>query len=103
MSELDVLKMRRLEELQKQMQEQAQLREQVEQLEAAVKTMLNKEALQRYGNIKAAYPEKAVQLLAVLGQLIESGRIREPLNDEELKQLLKQLTPKKKDISIRRV
>ena len=108
--ELEELKKKKLMELQKQqqsamqqqMQEEAQLQEQLQQLEAVVKQYLTKEALIRYGNIKAAHPEKQVQLLAVLGQLIQAGQIKEKLTDEQLKEILKKLTPEKKEFKIKR-
>ncbi len=107
MDELEEIKKRKLMELQKQqggqIQEQQQLQAQVEQLEATVKQFLSKEALQRYGNLKAAHTDKAVQLLVVLGQAIQQGQIKEKISDEKLKELLKQLQPEKKEFKIKRV
>src|SRR3989338_4152365 len=105
MDELDALKKKRLEQLQKQQQEalqnqaeeQQQLQSQIEQLEAAVKQYLTKEALQRYGNLKAAHAEKAVQLLVILGQAVQQGQIKEKITDEQLKNLLQRMQPEKKD------
>ncbi len=110
MDDLEEIKKRKLAELQKQ-QEQAiqqqsqeqQLQSQLEQLEAVVKQFLSKEALQRYGNLKAAHQEKAVQLLVILGQAIQQGQIKEKITDEKLKNLLKQLQPEKKEFKIKRV
>ena len=109
MDELEELKKKKLQELQQkqqeslqnQAQEQAQLQQQIEQLEAAVKQFFTKEALQRYGNLKAAHPEKAVQVLVVLGQLMQSGKITSKITDDQLKELLKQIEPKKKDFTIK--
>lgn len=105
MDDLEELKKRRMQELQnqseQQAQEQAQLQQQVAQLEAVVKTTFTKEALQRYGNLKAAHPEKAIQLLALIGQMIQSGQIKK-ISDEELKKTLMMLEPKKKQIKITR-
>ena len=64
---------------------------------------LSKEALQRYGNLKAAHQEKAVQLLVILGQSIQQGHIKEKISDEKLKDILKQLQPEKKDFKIKRI
>lgn len=109
MDELERIKKRKLEELQKQQeqainqqfQEQAQLQQQIQQLELIVKQVLTKEALERYGNLKTAHPEKAVQLLVVLGQAIQSGQITK-IDDNKLKEILKKLTPPKKDFKIRK-
>jgi programmed cell death protein 5 len=105
MDELEELKKKRMQELksqaERQAQEQAQLQQQIGQLEAIVKTTFTKEALQRYGNLKAAHPEKAVQLLALVGQMIQSGKIKK-ISDDELKKMLIMLEPKKKQIKITR-
>ncbi|MBW2980598.1 hypothetical protein KY360_04230 [Candidatus Woesearchaeota archaeon] len=110
MDELEELKKKRLQELQQkqqeslqqQAQEEAQLQQQIEQLEAAVKQYFTKEALQRYGNLKAAHPEKAIQVLVGLGQLVQSGKITQKITDDQLKALLKQIEPKKKEFTIKR-
>jgi len=109
MDELEALKKKKLEELQKQQQaamqhqvsEEAQMQQQIEQLEMMVKQVFTKEALIRYGNVKAAHPEKAVQVLVVLGQLLQQGKVKK-IDDKELKGLLQQLTPEKKDFNIKR-
>jgi len=110
MSEIDDIRARKLEELQKlqqnsvqeQSQEEMQMKQQIQQLEGIVKQVMTKEALERYGNLKTAYPEKAVQLLVILAQAIQQGQIQK-IDDNTLKEILKKLTPKKKDIKIKRV
>ena len=103
--ELEELKRKKLEELQQrqfeQSQEDVQFQQQIEQLESIVRQHLTKDALERYGNIKAAQPEKAVQVLAVLGQIIQSGKL-DMINDDLFKEILMKITPKKKDIKITR-
>jgi len=110
MDELDELKKKKLQELQqkqqealqRQAQEEAQLQQQIEHLEGVVRQFFTKEALQRYGNLKAAHPEKAIQVLVGLGQLVQSGKITQKITDEQLKELLKRLEPKKKEFTIKR-
>ena len=65
-----------------------------------VKQLLTKEALERYGNIKAAYPEKAMQIIAIIGQAIQAGRINK-IDDDQLKELLKKITPQKKEFKVK--
>ena len=106
MDELEELKLKRLQELQStqqqdDMQEQLQLQQQVQQLEAMVKAAMTKEAMQRFGNIKAAHPEKAVQLLVVLAQLLQAEQLKK-IDDEKLKEILKKLQPEKKEFTINR-
>ncbi|MAE42264.1 hypothetical protein CMO93_00710 [Candidatus Woesearchaeota archaeon] len=99
---LEMLKQQQAESMQQQAQEQQQLQQQIQQLEAIVKQALTKEALERYGNLKSAFPEKAVQLLVILVQALQSGQIKN-IDDNALKEILKKLTPEKKDFKIKRV
>jgi programmed cell death protein 5 len=91
------------DKLQQQMQEQAQIQQQIEQMEDVVKQFLTKEALARYGNLKTAHQDKALQLLVVLFQLIQKGQVQNKIDDTLLKKILEQLAPKKKEIRIKRV
>ena len=109
MDELDEIKKRKLAELQRQQteslqqqaQEQQQMQEQIQQLESFVKTHFSKEALQRYGNLKTVHPEKAIQTLVVLSQLIQQKGLQE-VDDEMLKSVLKQLQSGEKEFNIKR-
>ena len=106
MDELEEIKKRKLEELKQQQEsgqqdEQAQLQQQIQQLEGIVKQAFTKEALERYGNLKTAHPDKAVQVLAILGQAISSGQLTK-IDDTQLKELLTRLTPEKKEFKITR-
>ena len=98
---IEAIRQRKLEELQNAQAQQAEIQQQVQALENFVKSKLTKEALVRYGNLKTAHPEKAVQLLAVLGQLLQTQNIKQ-VNDEQLKDLLRRLEPPKKDFKITR-
>jgi DNA-binding TFAR19-related protein (PDSD5 family) len=98
MDELELLRQKRLRELQdmasQQQSEQKQIDHEIGQLEALVKKRLTGDAITRYGTIKLANPEKAMHLLGLLAQLIE----RKPeriITDEELKKLLILLNQKK--------
>ena len=101
---LDEIRKRKLAELMgqpQQQQDEQQFRQQVQQLETLVKQRMTKEAVQRYGNIKLANPDKAVQLLAILGQFIQSGRL-ETIDDELLKKILMKMQEPKKDFNIKK-
>jgi DNA-binding TFAR19-related protein (PDSD5 family) len=101
MSELEELKRKRLLEMQAAAEEQAQLKQQVEQIESIVKSTFTKEALQRYGNLKSAHPEKAIQVLVYFGQLIQAGKVQQ-VDDEMLKAVLSRLAPPVRQIRITR-
>ena len=91
------------EKLQQQAHEQAQVQQQIGYMEEAVKQFLSKEALMRYGNLKSAHQEKALQLLVILFQAIEKGQIKGKIDDVTLRKILEQLTQKKKEIKIKRI
>jgi|TARA_B100002003_G_C13859966_1_gene421077 DNA-binding TFAR19-related protein (PDSD5 family) len=84
------------------MSEEEQAQEQIAQLETLVKSKLTRDALVRYGNIKTAHPDKMVQLLLVLGQMIQGGQI-ESIDDDKMKEILHQMSPEKKGFTIKRV
>ncbi len=110
MDELDLIRKKKLEalrsnqnkDLQRQSQEQQQLQSQIAQLETMVKQAFTKEALVRYGNIKAAHPDKAMQVLVVLAQAIQSGQVAQ-IDDATLKLILQKLDPQKKEFKMNRV
>ncbi len=102
MNDIDEIKRKKLEELKKQQQnssENYQFQQQIAQLESMVKNSFSKKALERYGNIKTAHPELAIQLITFLGQAISTGRIKQ-VDDEALKNLLKRIQPKKDKFKI---
>lgn len=98
--DLEELKKQRLQELQnellqKQFEEQTKVEEQIEQLESLVKQYMTPEAISRYGTLKSAHQEKAFQSFVILAQLIQQGKIKEKITDEQYKSLLSRMTEKK--------
>tara|TARA_Y100000310_G_scaffold344780_1_gene459470 strand:+ start:9565 stop:9786 length:222 start_codon:yes stop_codon:yes gene_type:complete len=71
-------------------------------LENLAKQHLTKEAISRYYNIKAAHPELAVQVLAMLASFLQTNQIKEKITDEQFKNILKQIQPPKKEFKIHR-
>ncbi|HIH42830.1 TPA: hypothetical protein HA246_04250 [Candidatus Woesearchaeota archaeon] len=111
MSSLEELRRRRSEQIkQAQLQQQyndqgneeAQTVAKLQQLENLVKQVLTKEALQRYSNLKVGHPDKAMNLLMIIGSAIQSNQLNaeKKVTDEELKNLLMRLTPKKREVKI---
>ena len=111
MPSLDEIRKKKLEELmqlqqerlQQKAQEESQVQQQIEHMEAILRQFLSKEALERYGNLKAAHKEKALQLLVVMVQAIQTGQIKSQVDDLTLKKILKRLTPQKRNIKIKRI
>ena len=98
--ELEELRKQKLAAMQQQaVQEQAQIMQQVQQLENLVKPRMTKPALERFGNIRAAHPDKAVQSLVALAQLIQSNKLT-IIDDTTLKEILLKLTQEKKEFKL---
>jgi programmed cell death protein 5 len=107
--ELAELRRQRLEQMQRQameqqaMEEEALRQKQIEsQIRIALMEILEPEARERLNTIKLTRPEFAKAVEQQLVILAQSGRIRQRITDEQLKSLLAQLTPAKKEFRITR-
>lgn len=104
--ELEALRQKRMQELQQQaaqQQAQEQQRQQAEmQLQNAMRQILTPEARDRLNNILLANPQMGQQIEMQLVQLAQSGRIPVPVDDDTLRSILGQITPKKREITIER-
>ncbi|WP_456474824.1 DNA-binding protein [Candidatus Pyrohabitans sp.] len=107
MDDLEELKRKKLQELQRQLQEEAARQEQLRQVEEqkriVLKSILTPEARSRLTNIKMARPEFAAQIEALLIQLAQAGQVKQRITDEQLKDILRRLSAKRRDIKIRRI
>jgi programmed cell death protein 5 len=105
--ELNAIRQRRYSELQRAAvdeQRQNETRRQFEaQKQAALKLILTPEARQRLTNIRMVKPEFADQIEVQLIQLAQTGRVKVPISDDELKKALSRLQSQRKEIRIRRV
>jgi programmed cell death protein 5 len=104
--ELNEIRRRRYSDLQRaagEEQRQSESRRQFEaQKQAALKQILTPEARQRLTNIRMVKPEFADQIEMQLIQLAQSGRIKVPIGDDQLKEALAKLQSGRKEIRIRR-
>ena len=104
--ELGALRRRRYSELQRaavEEQREAEGRRQLEtQKQAALKLILTPEARQRLTNIRMVKPEFADQIELQLIQLAQSGRVKVPITDDQLKEALARIQSQRKEIRIRR-
>jgi len=105
--ELEQLRRRRLAELQRaaaEDEQRAEVQQQVEsQKQAILKRILTMEARQRLTNIRMVRPDFAAQLELQLIQLAQTGRVKLPISDAQLKDALVRLQSQKKDIKIKRI
>jgi programmed cell death protein 5 len=107
--ELKKLRKKKLQELQQQHALQESLEEQEEQQKQFeeqkkqfLRSILTTKARERLGRIRVARPEFAEEIERQLFILVQSGRLKNKINDEQLRILLSKLLPKKRDINIRR-
>jgi len=107
--ELENIRKKKLLELQQQQMlsegaedEEARKKEFEEQKKSVLRAILTTEARERLGRIKVARPEVAENIENQLIMLAQSGRLKNKINDEQLRELLSKLLPKKRDIKIKR-
>ncbi len=109
MDDIAAIRKKKLRDLQQQQQafsqedfEDAQQKEYEDQKKIILRAILMDDARERLGRIKAARPELAENLENQLIMLAQSGRLKNKINDEQLRELLAKILPKKRDITIRR-
>ena len=71
--------------------------------DAALRMALTSDARQRLANVKMVRPDLAGSIEEYVIQLASSGKLRKPIDDEQVKQMLGALQEKKREIKIRRI
>lgn len=104
--DLEQIRKRRLEQLQAQQSGmQGPSTEEAEQAQARKSALLRRvlaEGRERLNSIRLTRPDFADSVESQLLALYQSGRLTGTITDEQLKQLLKQIAPKKQNIRITR-
>ncbi|MFW5939699.1 MAG: DNA-binding protein [Halolamina sp.] len=106
---LEQLRQERLEELQEQAggeEAQQAAQEQQEraqaQQDALLKQYLTDDARQRLNAVEMSKPEFAQQVKQQVTALAQSGRLQGKIDEERMKQILRELKPEEKSFDIRR-
>ncbi len=76
------------------------IQKKIVEIEAVAKQYMSPEAILRYGNLKSAHQQKAIQSIALVAQLGSQNQIKEKITDDQFKQLLLRLEPEKRETKI---
>ena len=105
--ELEQLREERMEQLKEQAEQDDEGREaQRQQAEAQKKALLRQHltdgARKRLNTVKMSKPQVGEQVEQQIVALARSGRIRDKIDEEKMKQLLQEITPDSKSFDIKR-
>ena len=89
-----------MDDYNKEYQENLKTQQKIMEIENVAKRYMSGEAISRYGALKSAHPQKAIQAIALIAQLGSQNEIPEKINDEQFKNLLLKLEPEKKETKI---
>jgi len=86
--EIEAIRQRKMQELQRQIEEERRRQELAAQRRAVLRAILTPEARERLDNLRVVRPELVEALEQQLITLAQSGKVRVPITDEDLKRIL---------------
>ena len=105
--ELQALRRKRIEEIQRNQQDAVVQQKQREvadaQMQSVMRQILTPEARERLARLKIAYPDVVASVEQQLIGLAQSGRLDRMIDDNTLQQILQKVLPEKRDIKIKRM
>ena len=104
--ELSELRRRKMAEMQRQGEQQAAMEQQAQAMEAQrqaiLRQLLTPEARDRLANVRMAYPDVARSVEEQLIRLAQMGQLNSQIDEPTLKQILRKVSPQKREINIAR-
>jgi programmed cell death protein 5 len=105
-AELSELRRRKMADMQRQGEQQVAMDQQNQAMEAQrqaiLRQLLTPEARDRLAIVRLAYPDIARSVEEQLIRLAQNGQINSQIDEPTLKQILRKVSPQKREISIER-
>lgn len=101
--ELERIRQQKMAELRARIAEEEARKQREAERAAAMRLILTPEARQRLANLKLVRPEVVSAVEELLIKLVNEGRVRTPITDDDIKAILERVLPKKKETRIERI